>query len=84
MEKLQITELIGRALWREAVTYRNMWSQEYVLSRKDGQRELLELVCARFRAGGGTAAIWCISRIRQAAIPWDLLLTWRRLTTDVP
>ena len=55
LENLKITELIGRAPWREAVTYRKTWPHEYVLSRKDGQRELLELVCARFRAGEGVA-----------------------------
>lgn len=48
-----LTELIARAPWREAVTYRNTWPHEYVLSRKDGQRALLEAVCARFRAGEG-------------------------------
>ena len=56
MEKLKITKLIGRAPWREAVTYRKTWPHEYVLSRKDDQRELIELVCARFRAGEGVAA----------------------------
>ena len=55
LENLRITELIGRAPWREAVTFRNTWPHEYVLSRKDGQRELIELVCARFRAGEGVA-----------------------------
>lgn len=53
MENLKITELIGRAPWREAVTYRETWPHEYVLLHKDNQRELLELVCARFRAGEG-------------------------------
>ena len=55
LENLKITELIGHAPWREAVTYRETWPHEYVLSRKDGQRELIELVCARFRAGEGVA-----------------------------
>ena len=55
VENLKITELIGRARWCEAVTYRKTWPHEYVLSRKDGQRELIELVCARFRAGEGVA-----------------------------
>ena len=40
MENLRITELIGRAPWRETVSYRNTWPQEYVLTRKDDQREL--------------------------------------------
>ena len=31
------------------------WPHEYVLSRKDDQRELIEAVCARFRAGEGVA-----------------------------
>ena len=53
LENLKIAELIGRAPWREAVTYRDTWPYEYVLSRKDGQNELIELVCARFRAGEG-------------------------------
>ena len=53
MENLKIADMIARAPWREAVTYRNTWPHEYVLSRKDGQNELIELVCARFRAGEG-------------------------------
>jgi len=53
VEDLKISELIGRAPWREAVTYRNTWPHEYILSHKDGQHELFELVCARFRAGEG-------------------------------
>ncbi len=52
---LKITELIGRVPWREAVTYRDTWPHEYVLSRKDDQRELFELVRARFRAREGVS-----------------------------
>ena len=44
----RLTELIARAPWREAVTYRDTWPHEYVLSEKDGQQELLEEVCERF------------------------------------
>ena len=55
LETLKIIELIARAPWREAVTYRDTWPHEYVLSRKDDQRELIEVVCARFRAGEGVA-----------------------------
>ena len=55
LDRLTITELIARARWREAVTYRKTWPHEYVLSRKDGQRELIEAVRARFRAGKGVA-----------------------------
>ena len=50
-----LTELIARAPWREAVTYRDTWPHEYVLSGKDGQRELLDAICARFRAGEGVS-----------------------------
>ena len=53
MENLRIVDLIRHAPWREAVTYRDTWPHEYVLSRKDDQRELIELVCARLRAGEG-------------------------------
>ena len=51
----KLTELIVRAPWREAVTYRDTWPHEYVVSEKDGQQELLEAVCQRFRAGEGVA-----------------------------
>ena len=50
-----LKELIDRAPWREAVTYRDTWPHEYVLSEKDQQQELLEAVCDRFRAGEGVA-----------------------------
>ena len=53
MTALKLTDLISRAPWREAVTYRETWPHEYVLSEKDGQQELLEAVCERFRAGEG-------------------------------
>ena len=58
MEKLKIAGLIGRAPWREAVTYRDTWPHEYILSRKDRQRELVELVVARFRAGEGIGGLF--------------------------
>ena len=48
-----LTELIARAPWREAVTYRDTWPHEYVLSQKDDQQELLAAVCARMQAGEG-------------------------------
>ncbi len=53
--KSSLTELIARAPWREAVTYRETWPHEYVLSEKDSQQELLAAVSARFRAGEGVA-----------------------------
>jgi len=49
----RLTELIARANWREAVTYRETWPHEYVLTEKDNQRELLSAICERFRAGEG-------------------------------
>ena len=48
-------ELIARAPWREAVTYRDTWPHEYVLTERDGQLELLAAICGRFRAGEGVA-----------------------------
>ncbi|MYE06536.1 MAG: hypothetical protein F4Y04_04830 [Chloroflexi bacterium] len=53
MENIRILDLIKHAPWREAITYRETWPHEYVLSRKDDQPELIELVCARLRAGEG-------------------------------
>ena len=52
---LSLTELIARAPWREAVTYRDTWPHEYVLSEKDEQQELLAAVRERFRAGEGVS-----------------------------
>ena len=53
--KPTLTDLIDRAPWREAVTYRDTWPHEYVLTEKDSQRELLDAICIRFRAGEGVA-----------------------------
>lgn len=53
--ELNLTELIAAAPWREAVTYRETWPHEYVLTEKDDQRDLLAAVCARFLAGEGVA-----------------------------
>ena len=50
---MRLTELIARAPWREAITYRHTWPHQYVLLQKDHQRELLEAVCERFRNGEG-------------------------------
>ena len=52
---LDLTELIARAPWREAVTYRDTWPHEYVLTEKDNQRELLDAVCTRIIADEGVA-----------------------------
>lgn len=55
---MKLTELIDRAPWREAVSYRETFRHEYVLSEIDGQQELLEAVCERFRAGKGVACLF--------------------------
>ena len=49
----EIMDLIARAPWREAVTYRDTWPHEYVVVKKDGQRELLAAFCARIEQGEG-------------------------------
>lgn len=49
----RLTELIRNAPWREAVTFKETWPHEYVLTEKDSQQELLEVVRQRFRAGEG-------------------------------
>ena len=49
--KPALTDLIRGAPWREAVTCRDSWPHEYVLSEKDGQREFLAAVVVRFKAG---------------------------------
>ena len=46
-------ELIRRATWREAVTYRDTWPHEYVMVKKDRQEELLAAFCARIAQGEG-------------------------------
>ena len=48
-----IMELIARAPWREAVTYRETWPHEYVVIRRDGQQELLAEFCRRVLQGEG-------------------------------
>ena len=63
-----IMSLIAQAPWREAVTYRETWPHEYVVSEKDGQQELLEAVCQRFRAGEGVACRFF--RIRTPICSW--------------
>ena len=46
-------DLIGRAPWREAVTYRETWPHEYVVIQRDGQQELLAEFCSRILKGEG-------------------------------
>ncbi len=48
-----ITALIAKAPWHEAVTYRDTWPHEYVVIKKDGQEELLSAFCARIERGEG-------------------------------
>ena len=51
----RLSELIACAPWREAVTYRDTWPHEYVLTEKDAQQDLLAAVVDRFKAGEGVA-----------------------------
>ena len=48
---MKLTDLIAAAPWREAITYRETWPHEYVLLRKDGERELMRAVCQRILDG---------------------------------
>ena len=48
-----IMDLIARAPWREAVTFRDTWPHEYVVVKKDGQQELLAAFCERIGRGEG-------------------------------
>ncbi len=48
-----IMELIDRAPWREAVTYRETWPHEYVVIKRDAQQELLAAFCERIGRGEG-------------------------------
>ena len=48
-----IMELITKAPWREAVTYRDTWPHEYVVIQKDAQQELLAAFCERILRGEG-------------------------------
>ena len=50
---MELVELIERAPWREAVTYRDTWPHEYVVIKKDKQEDLLKAVCKRFCDGEG-------------------------------
>ena len=48
-----LTDLIANAPWREAVTYRDTWPHEYVMSTTNHQRELLAAICERLKDGEG-------------------------------
>ena len=66
-------ELIRRAPWREAVTYRDTWPHKYVMAKKDRQEELLT-----YAAGlEAQIAVWVAPEIlyeHAAALHW--LNTW--------
>ena len=64
MKHVGIMELIARAPWREAVTYRKTWPHEYVLIKKDGQQALLDAFCARITAGEGVEC-WFFHQKRE-------------------
>ena len=51
--KSSLMELIDKAPWREAVTYRETWPHEYVLLEKDSQQELFAAMIPRFKDGEG-------------------------------
>lgn len=51
--KPDIMELIARAPWREAVTYRDTWPHEYVMTGQKGQQALLAAFCERIQRGEG-------------------------------
>ena len=53
-----IMALIGRAPWREAVTYRDTWPHEYVVIKKDSQEDLLAAFCARMSRGEGVECLF--------------------------
>ena len=53
-----IMALIGRAPWREAVTYRDTWPHEYVVIKKDSQEDLLGAFCARMSRGEGVECLF--------------------------
>jgi len=63
-DKTDIMELIARAPWREAVTYRNTWPHEYVVIKRDGQQALLAAFCARIAAGEGVQC-WFFHQKRE-------------------
>ena len=51
--KPTLSELIEYAPWREAVTYRDTWPHEYVLTYKDNCADLMDRIVGRWKAGEG-------------------------------
>ena len=50
---LSLSELIAKAPWRDAITYRDTWPHEYLLVKTDRQQELLDAFCGRIKNGEG-------------------------------
>ena len=50
---MKLMELVESAPWREAVTYRDTWPHEYVLTCRDDCADLLALIVERWKAGEG-------------------------------
>ena len=48
-----LPELIERAPWHEAVTWRETWPHEYVFVSRDNQRPLMDVICKRLTNGEG-------------------------------
>ena len=57
-------DLIARAPWREAVTYRETWPDEYVIIKKDRQHDLLAAFCERIGRGEGVEC-WFFQQRRK-------------------
>ena len=50
---MKLMELVESAPWREAVTYRDTWPHEYVLTCRDDCADLLALIVERWKEGEG-------------------------------
>ena len=50
---MELTQLIEQAHWREAVTYRDTWPHEYVLTCKDNCADLVDRIVKRWKSGEG-------------------------------
>ena len=48
-----LPELIERAPWHEAVTWRETWPHEYAFVSRDNQRPLMDVICKRLTNGEG-------------------------------
>ena len=65
----RLTELIARAPWREAVTYRDTWPHEYVLSEEGRSAGV---------SGGGLRAIPCRGGRGLPLLPYEQHLSVHR------